>query len=365
MISHPAPRTIAVVIGQLTQGGSERQLYQFLAHCDRTRWRPLVYVSGELGYWERPIRELDIPVTLLRGGQLAKLRQLRAACQEASVRHFFSWSSYTNGYALALRGLGARRVGSFRNYLFADLPERRRRLWVWLSLAGISTAVCNSRPTYEGLRRRMAGRKEIVFVPNGVEPPANPTGSRARWRAELGIGAGETLVVGVGRLTPQKNFGRFIETVALASKGAQLRAVVAGEDFGCREELERRRDAAGLAPGALRFIGTVPDARELICAADIFLLTSDYEGTPNVVLEAMAAGVPAVCTATANAGDLLTDGAEGFIVAPEAAALAEKLGLLAADPALRERLGSAAARRAHQHYHPHPTAQRLWALCEK
>lgn len=365
MNAQNTPLPVAITIGQLTQGGSERQLYYFLSNCDRARWAPRVFVSGELGFWQGPIGELGIPITLLQGSQIAKLRQLRDACAAEGIKHFFSWSSYTNGYGLALRGLGVRRVGSFRNNLFADLPERRRRLWVWLSLAGITTAVCNSRSTYEALRRRLGARKAVEFVPNSVERLADPQASRAHWRKRLGVGDGETLVVGVGRLTAQKNFGRFIETIALASRATPLRAVVAGDGPDCREALERQRDAAGLAPETMRFIGTVADARELICAADIFLLTSDYEGTANVVLEAMAVGVPAVCTVSSNAGDLIEDGREGFVVEPRAEALAQKVSLLAGDPALRERVGCAAAARIRQQFEPRPIADRLWSLlCE-
>ena len=58
-------------------------------------------------------------------------------------------------------------------------------------------------------------------MPNSVQAPADPAGSRTRWRRELGVGEDEFLVVGVGRLTPQKNFGRFIETVALARRSAR------------------------------------------------------------------------------------------------------------------------------------------------
>src|SRR5450631_4367064 len=66
--SETRPQPIAVLIGQLESGGgSERQLYMFLAHCDRTRWAPVVYVSGVLGIWEAPIRKLGIPVVLLCG----------------------------------------------------------------------------------------------------------------------------------------------------------------------------------------------------------------------------------------------------------------------------------------------------------
>lgn len=360
----PEPTPIAIVIGQLGQGGSERQLYAFLANCDRAAWRPLVFVSGELGHWAQPIRDLGIPVTLLTGNVLRKLWQFRAACDAARVRHVFSWSSYTNAYALMLVGLGGRRVGSFRNRLFADLPERRRRLWAWLSLAGIDTVVCNSRVTFKAMQRLVGRRKTVVFAPNSVEPPADIAASRAAWRARLGVADDEVLVVGVGRLTPQKNFGRFIETIALARAEAPVRAVIAGDDLGCRAALEAQAEAAGLAPDALRLLGPVPDGRELLCAADIFLLTSDHEGTPNVLLEAMAAGVPSVCTTTSNAAELMADGVEGSVVAPRAELLAAAVCALANDQSLRARVGAAATRVAWQ-YWPQPIAERLWELCRE
>jgi hypothetical protein len=176
------------MIGQLTHGGSERQLYMFLAHCDRTRWAPVVYVSGELGFWEGPIAKLGIPVVLLRGHPLAKLRQFRAASIAQNAKCFFSWSSYTNGYALALTGRGGRRIGSFRNARFDDLPTRLRGLWTWLSLAGISIVVCNSCETRAQVASRGGSGKQVVYIPNAVEifTPEQVRAWRGQWRARLG-----------------------------------------------------------------------------------------------------------------------------------------------------------------------------------
>jgi hypothetical protein len=159
------PRRIAVMIGQLGQGGSERQLYFFLAHCDRTRWAPTLYVSGELGPWEEPIRALGVPVVLLTGSPLAKLRRFRAACRAERPACFFSWSSYTNGFGLALLGTGVRRIGSFRNAGFADLPEPGRRAWMTASLAG-SPSGCATRARPARACRR----------------PGSPGGRRSTWR---------------------------------------------------------------------------------------------------------------------------------------------------------------------------------------
>lgn len=364
--AHPgAPRAVAVLIGQLAQGGSERQLYMFLAHCDRTRWTPTVYVSGELGFWEGPIRALGIPVVLLVGHRVAKMRQLRAACTAQGATCLFSWSSYTNPFGLALLGTGIRRVGSYRNAMFADLPTRLRSVWAWASLAGISAAVCNSRDTFEQLSSRRALRPKATYVPNGVEAPSpsEVAALRAQWRSRLGLQEDTVLIVGVGRLASQKRFDRFLDVIDMVKEDGPVHAVVAGEDLGCRGDLERQIKDLGLHD-VVRLIGVVPDARELICAADIFLLTSDYEGMPNVVLEAMAAGRPCVATRINGVGELIEDGATGFTAARDASELARHVSRLVADPDLRRRVGEAARRAVGRTRSPIEIARRLWSLCE-
>jgi glycosyltransferase involved in cell wall biosynthesis len=358
------PQQIAVMIGQLGQGGSERQLYLFLAHCDRTRWAPTLYVSGELGFWEEPIRELNIPIVLLHGSPLAKMHQFRRACAEQGATRFFSWSSYTNGFGLALAGRGVRRIGSFRNAAFADLPARLRWLWSRMSLAGISVAVCNSRETQARIAGRSAG-KPVVFIPNAVQmlTPEQVREQRAKWRARLGLGEGAVLVLGVGRLTPQKNFARFIDTIARARTRAPVQAAIAGGDFGCQAVLQAQIERLDLRE-AVRLIGKVPDARELMCAADIFLLSSDHEGMPNVVLEAMSVGVPCVATRVNGVGDLIEHGANGFVAEQDAEALAPHVLDLAVDGELRAALGAAARATIEGHYQPEQIVRQLWALCD-
>lgn len=359
------PEPVAVLIGQLSQGGSERQLFMFLSHCDRTRWAPVVYVSGELGFWEKHIRSLGIPVRLLTGSRLAKMRQLRAACAAEGVRHFFSWSSYTNPFGLALQGMGVWRIGSFRNALFADLPARLRPFWAWASLSAISLAVCNSKETYDEIALRKAARPKPVYIPNGVEPPTIDQIAlwRATWRARLGIGDDAVLVVGVGRLVQQKRFDRFIQVIERARREVPVEAVVAGKDFGCLQGLERQIAQSNLSE-AVRFIGAVPDARELISAADILLLSSDHEGMPNVVLEAMSTSVPAVVTRVNAVADLIEHGTTGFIADHDADELARYVVHLARDCGLRRQIGERARSAVMLRHGSRAIAQQLWALCD-
>ncbi len=364
MTKAPGPQGVAIIIGGLGQGGSERQLYLFLAHCDRARWDPVVYVSGGLGYWDARIRELDVPVVPLRGSPFTKLRQFRSAVAAQRAACFFSWSSYTNGFALALGGLRVRRIGSFRNAGLSDLPDRMRLVWKWMSLKSISVAVCNSRETQAVIQRVAGPGVGALFIPNAVEvlPPERVQAFRRHWRGVLGLDDNAILVIGVGRLTPQKCFARFIDVIAQAGCKDVVHAVIAGRDCGCRRALEAQVARLGLRD-TVRLIGAVPDARELLCAGDIYLLSSDYEGMPNVVLEAMAAGVPCVATRVNGVGDLIRSGETGFLAGFDAADLARHVSRLAGDAALRRDIGNRVRALVERSYGPGHVFPRLWAVC--
>jgi len=363
-LGRAGPQSIAIMIGQLSQGGSERQLYMFLKECDRSLWNPVVYVSGELGYWEEPIRDLRIPVVLLKGNRLAKMMQFRSACIAQSAKYFFSWSSYTNGYALALAGCGVHCIGSFRNAAFADLPDRMRLFWTWFSVAGLTRAVCNSHETWAQLNRLRRLKERVVHVPNAVQvfTPGQIAAWREKWRRHLGLTDDQVLILGVGRITSQKNFSRFIDVVAEVHGMLPVQAVIAGRDHGTMPELQQKIDALGLHD-TVRFIGTVPDARELMCAADIFLLTSDYEGMPNVVMEAMAVGVPCVVTKVNGVQDVIQNGVSGFICAPDAQELARRVLSLVQNPSLRCGIGDKAKNSIQNNHSPEQVSHRLWSLC--
>jgi glycosyltransferase involved in cell wall biosynthesis len=359
------PEAIAVMIGQLGFGGSERQFHLFLSFCNRTRWEPVVYVSGSLGYWADPIRKLGIPIILLRGSRLAKMWKFRNACIEQNARCFFSWSSYTNGFGFALFGRGVRRIGSFRNVLFQDLPERPRWFWSWLSTASISTIVCNSRETQVQAARHVGSAKRVVYVPNAVEifPLDQVQEYREQWRARLGLPNCAVLVLGVGGLRPQKNFARFIDVIERVRQRVSVHAVVAGEDQGCLADLLKQLARPGVQR-SVQLIGAVPDARELMCAADIFLLSSDHEGMPNVVMEAMAAGVPCVSTPVSGVRDLIEESVSGFIATASVADLAQHVIRLSEDVGLRRAVGAHARAVIERRFRPEQIIHQLWALCE-
>jgi glycosyltransferase involved in cell wall biosynthesis len=353
---------VAIIVGSLVQGGTERQLFLFLAACDRSRWSPILYVSGELGFWEDKIRALSVPIVLLSGSPLKKLLTFRRDVIRNGAKVFFSWSSYTNVYALALLGRMDRRIGSFRASAFSDLPESGRWLWSLLSTVGTSSIICNSRETQTVLEKFVSVRGPVLHVPNAVQiiPPEDVSRFRAAWRRRLTADDDTLLVVGVGRLDAGKNFALFVDVIAQVARDRNIRGVIAGA--GSVDELQCHARRLGVED-RVQFLGLVPDARELMCAADIFLLTSRHEGMPNVILEAMSVGVACVSTKVNGVMDLCDQGQAAYVCSHEPAALAAAVSTLADDSRLRLELGRRNRALMASRFGLDEVTKRLWLLC--
>ncbi len=183
----------------------------------------------------------------------------------------------------------------------------------------------------------------IAVVPNGVPVPDVMTeADRQEVRRKFGVGQDEIFVVGVGRLTRQKNFKDLIQALGEVDGSREnWRCVVAGEGE-LRDDLTTSLQAKGLA-AKISLPGHVSDVGGLLGAADIFCLTSLYEGLPLALLEAMAAGLPCVAYGIDGVTDVVNDGVEGSLAEPEnSGQLAEALLGLMSDGDTRVRMGQAA-----------------------
>jgi glycosyltransferase involved in cell wall biosynthesis len=148
-------------------------------------------------------------------------------------------------------------------------------------------------------------------------------------------------LISAGRLIPQKRIDRFIDLVAHArnESRADVEGVIVGEGPH-KERLIERAAGLGLLNDAVKFVGSVEDMPPVYQQASIFVLTSECEGSPNVVLEAMASGLPVIATKVGGVSDIVRHGDTGFLAeAGDDTSMAESLMRLVKDEDLRVKMG--------------------------
>jgi glycosyltransferase involved in cell wall biosynthesis len=171
--------------------------------------------------------------------------------------------------------------------------------------------------------------ERIVIVPVGI-PDLTPTGRDVR--PDLGIAAEAPVIVSVGYLRPQKALEVLLEAAAeLRPRHSSLRVLIVG-DGEERAKLEGLIDSRGLR-NVVSILGHRRDVMDIVTTADVTVCCSDFEGTPQAVIEYMAAGKPVVATRVGGLPDLVEDGVSGILVEPRSpGALAEAVDGLLAQP---------------------------------
>jgi glycosyltransferase involved in cell wall biosynthesis len=189
-------------------------------------------------------------------------------------------------------------------------------------------------------------------IPNGIPTDhyASPRTARKEWRAREGFKDDDVLFVCVARFAPQKNHSLLLKAFAqgpASNPNAHLVLVGDGELQG---SLEGQVKVLGLSRQA-HFLGLRTDIPDVLGAMDVFVLSSDYEGNPLSVMEAMAAGLPIVSTAAGGVPDLFENGKEGFLVQPgDVQGLSKVMTSLSVYGEAGKVLGRAAARRAREKF---------------
>lgn len=195
-----------------------------------------------------------------------------------------------------------------------------RERWIYYPLdkrllARYPRVIAVSSDVRSELLRCGASDDRVTVVLNGIDADRfrRDPGRRGVARQALGLSADEIALVAVGRLEPQKRFDLLLRAFApLAGRRPELKLFIAG-DGGSRQWLEAERERLGLT-GASRLVGHVADPSDVYQAADLFVQSADYEGTPNAVLEAMAFEVPIVATDAGGTRELIRHAEDGLIV---------------------------------------------------
>jgi glycosyltransferase involved in cell wall biosynthesis len=194
--------------------------------------------------------------------------------------------------------------------------------------------------------------ERIVVIPNGIDHAAyrRIPSKQAGVRAAFGLGDQDFVIGAVGRLGPEKRFDLLIDVVArIASRRPNVRLVIAG-DGPLRPALEARASRV-FKPGGCRLLGHCADVATLHHTLDLFVMSSDHEGSPNVVLEAMALETPIVSTAVGGAVHMIRENVDGLLVpAGQQAALECAIEMAIDDAEARMTRARAARRRVEREF---------------
>jgi len=329
-INQSSPTKIAFCVTDLDPGGAERALVHLVTRLNRERWEPRVYCLG------RP------------GALVPKLTQagIQTVCLNATY-----WSGVTTVWKLK-RELQSFQPNLIQTFLFhanlagrvaawlAEIPicvsgirvaERRRKIYLsldrWTDRL-VTTHVCVSRAVarFSETIGRLPANK-LAVIPNGIEFEtfANATplaiDSLVPFPIALNVDRNrpgndqphhQTWCT-AGRLDTQKDPWTLLETVRkLLPDHPNLQLLWAG-DGPLRNAMQNWITQHGLGK-TIHLLGWRADIPQLMRACQGFVLTSRWEGMPNVLLEAMAAGLPVISTRVEGADELIMDGVTGWLV---------------------------------------------------
>lgn len=319
-------RVVILFITSLGVGGAETQLARLAAglrakgeQVHVVALRSVPGIGDELAEDGFPVHTLVPPGR--RPGPLAVARAFRLVrrLRPDAIVTFLLQANVVG--RLVGRASGVPVLASIRNERFGgrgrvgqwigDVLERGTARW------SFATVVNSARVGDALVRRGVVSAAQLRVVPNAVlEPPGDPDpdARRSRRRA-LGIGPEEFLWLAAGRLEPQKDYPTLVDAFErVAQRHGDARLRIAG-DGDLRATVAARIEAAGLADH-VGLLGLRRDVPELIGVADGVVLASRWEGAPNVVLEAMAAGRPTVATRVGAVPDLIEDGRTGWSAPP-------------------------------------------------
>jgi glycosyltransferase involved in cell wall biosynthesis len=327
---------VLLVIDSLDGGGAERYVVD-LAIALRGRGWPVEVACSTGGVRAGALTDAGIPVSVLLGGLVKRRvsggygRALRRLVRDRrpAVVHAHLYASAAAA-VVATRGLSVPVV--LTEHTEAPWRDRAaraisRRVYQRVDhVVAVSSAI---RDTLVGTYGVPAGRVDLL-LPATAAPAAAPRRATGGTAATVGV---------VGRLVPEKGVDVFLRAVALVSAAVPAARFVVVGDGPLRAALEDRAVALGLA-GVVTFTGFRPDAPQLIAGLDVLVVPSRSDGSPLVVCEAMAAGIPVVASRVGGLPDLVAHGDSGLLVRPEDPAdLARSLVRLLRDPAAAQALG--------------------------
>ncbi len=337
-------KRILQIIPSLDRAGAEKQFTLLATHLDRNEFDVHACALTRGGPYEAELKRHDIPFTLIGKSWKVDPRaywRLRRLIRRLKPDIVQTWLFAANAYGrAAARSCGVRTIiGSEQ---CADPWKQWHQLAIDRRLARCSARiVVNGRGVRDFYVGHGIDRDKFVLIENGIAPHRPSSLGREEFLDQLGLPHDAQIVAAIGRLWPQKRVRDVIWAAELLQNIRDDVHVIVVGDGPERRRLERFRDNVQLQ-GRVHFLGHRDDVAQFIEHVDVLWLASAFEGLPNVIMEAMAAGVPVVATDIAGNNDLVLPEKTGFLVpVGDTAGLARHANQILDDPPLAARLGEA------------------------
>ena len=304
---------VALCITELRLGGAEQMLAELATRLDRSRFEPLVislqprpgenelHVLDALAGADVPVEFANMNSVLTLPRRLAKLRRIFQINQTQVCQSFLFHANFFS--RLAARAAGVPVVVS------GIRVAEREKMWHLcldrMMQHFVDQYVCVSKGVADHtIEQGKIPQRKIVVIPNGVDMAKYENIAKADLGA-CGCSCETRKVVVVGRLHRQKGIDWLLQTTPYwLEQRSDCELLIVGDGPECNS-LEK---AAKQLPCAerIRFLGHRRDIPQLLAAADLLLSPSRWEGMPNVVMQAMAVGLPVVATEVEGIDELLT-----------------------------------------------------------
>jgi glycosyltransferase involved in cell wall biosynthesis len=355
------PRRLRVLYlaSSLHYGGAERQIVELVRRLDRSRFEPVLCCLDGVDTLARDLNPAAPVLPLKKRHRLditvvPRLMRLILR-QRIDVVHSFLFDAEIAG-RLAGRLCGVSAViASERNSAYPPMPVHEALLKLTRPLFDLQIANSHAGRAYS-LRRLHTPPAAVRVVPNGVDVSRFRPHDASELRARLNIPAKSRVVGMFASFKPQKNHHMYVRVIQRISKILpETRFLFVGHTpsgdpvaMAHRQEILKRLEEEGLADRCLHLLER-SDMEDLYCLCDVTVLTSIREGTPNVVLESMASGVPVVATDVADNARIIAD-AGAVVPLDDDAAMSAWVVRLLENEAVRRQMGTAARQRAVNEY---------------
>jgi glycosyltransferase involved in cell wall biosynthesis len=343
------------VVPDLGLGGAERHVTTLMPNLNPARFEPAVVCVGAEGDLFADLG--DVKAVALHRTKRQAIGALRDLTRE--MRVFRPDVVLLRGYNAELLGRVAARLAGVphcvvwvHNHYDTEPRGAVRSIADRVLDRGTTAYFGVAEAQTEYLTKELGHPADkIRIIHNGVEPAAYRCDDDRRAVAELGIGDGDPVVGIVAALRPEKDHATLLRAArTVVDVVPEAKFLIVG-DGPMRHEIESLRDELGLGDSVV-MAGARHDVPDLLRAMNVVVLSSfAIECFPMALLEAMAAGRPAVCTDVGGVREMIDEGVTGYVVEPrDPGALARRLLDVLTDDALASRMGRAARARVEESF---------------